>query len=333
MTDFDQYDQNPPTQSELIDYAVKMEAAATADPKIKATRSASISQGNEHSLLMATNGIDFIDSETDYQAVISAIAEDPNGMEVAYDYSIAHHFNDMADPVDVGNKAANDAISQLSPIKPSSKQLPIILSHDAAETFVSAVMASIHGVAVSKNQTFLADQKGKQVLSSEFTLIDDPTIQRGFQSQTADSSGQKSDPITFIENGVLKNFMVTLDSARELGIDPIGRNNGATNLLVLPGTKEVNELLKGIKEGIYITDFTGGTANVNNGDFSRPAVGKLIRDGVITNQAVAEFVVSGNLKDMFKNVTLANDSVKLPDTRHFKSVPTMRIDGAMIAAQ
>jgi len=62
------------------------------------------------------------------------------------------------------------------------------------------------------------------------------------------------------------------------------------------------------------------------GDYSRGAAGFWIENGQPT-YAVSEITVAGNLKDMFKNLVVANDLA-------FKTgidSPTLRIDGMTIA--
>jgi len=63
------------------------------------------------------------------------------------------------------------------------------------------------------------------------------------------------------------------------------------------------------------------------GDYSRGAAGFLIQDGTITTP-VAEFTIAGNLKDMFLNLTPANDL----EFRYGTNVPTLRIEGMTVAS-
>ena len=53
----------------------------------------------------------------------------------------------------------------------------------------------------------------------------------------------------------------------------------------------------------------------------------LIRDGALAGP-VSEFTIAGNLKDMFANLTAANDL----EFRYGTNVPTLRIDGMMVAS-
>jgi PmbA protein len=170
-------------------------------------------------------------------------------------------------------------------------------------------------------------------MSKGITLVDDPAIVRGTSSSTVDAAGLETKKITFIEDGVLKSYNLTLLESRQLGLAPIGRENGLTNSQVLPGAVTPDQLISDIKDGIYIKGFNGGTADVNNGIHSRQAYGTLIKDGKITDIAVDGFVVSGNLKDMFMNVAIANDTPKLPNTNHTFAAPTMRINGITISGK
>ncbi len=333
VADLDLVDQKPPSQTKLINYAKKMEKAAFAVSGVKTARSSNISSNQGYSLLVATNGLDQLTCGTYYQASISAIAEDKNGMEISSSHSLARHFNDMAAPEDVGRQAGKKAVAKLGSTLPDSKQTTIILSQSAAATFFSSVLSAIDGTAVYRGSTFMKDKIGQQVMSSEITIEDDPKIERGIYSKTADSSGMEAKKITFIKDGILQCFNVSLTEARKLGIDPIGRNDGTTNVRIMPGQKSKDELVADIQDGFYIEGFQGGSANVNNGNFSRQAYGTLIENGKITDKAVSGFVVSGNLKDMFMKVIIANDTPDLPNPQRTMAVPTARIDGIKIAGK
>ena len=331
--DLDMADSNPPTHAQLVQYAQDVEKAAMAQPGVKATRSVSISKSADHLLILASNGLDIEEHRTHYSAGASVIAADKNGMQISGESSSARHFNDMAKPDVLGAEAGQRAISKLSPTLPATGEMPIVLDHNAAESFFSSVYSAISGTALHRGATFLKGQLGKQVMSAEITMVDDPTLPRGLGSRTTDTAGLEAKPITFIDKGVLKSYDVSLIEARQLGIEPIGRENGSTNTRVLPGAKTRDELIADIKEGVYIHGFNGGTVDVNSGNHSREAYGVLIKDGKITDIAVSGFVVSGNLKDMFMKAAVANDTPELPSTKHRLAAPTTRIDGVTIAGR
>lgn len=335
VKNLDLFDNNPPDQKAMLDYAKKVEAAALAEQGVKTTRSVNITKTASYSLTLATNGIDVAKSSTMYSASAAVIAEDAKGMQIAGEGSFARHFSDMADPTDLGKISGQKAVSKLGGIQPATAVMPIVLDHSAASQFFSIIYQALDGAEIHKGSSFFKDKLGQAVLSPAVTLVDDPEVLRGASSTQIDAAGLKTDKVTFIDKGVLKCFNATLREARLLGIEPTGREiaGGTTNSSILPGTQTQAELIADIKEGIYIHGFSGGSVNVNNGTHSRQANGVMIKDGQITNIAVDGFVVSGNLKEMFMNVSLANDTPAHPNTKHTLAAPTTRINGVTIAGR
>ena len=81
-----------------------------------------------------------------------------------------------------------------------------------------------------------------------------------------------------------------------------------------------------IKQGFYVTELIGMGVNGVTGDYSRGAAGFWIENGKIT-YPVSEITIAGNLKDMFLNLTPANDLV----FRFGTNAPTIRVEGMTIA--
>lgn len=332
VVDYDLADTNDIKPDQLVDYTKRVEAAAQSHPGVKGVRKVSGSKSASRFFKTATNGLEVHDVTTAFTVGAHVVAQDNQGMEISGEGAVVRHFEDLPEPEELGKKAAQKAVSKLGSVMPVTGKVPVILSHEAAETLLDSVIQAIDGGNVHRETTFLKDKIGQKVMCDEFTLIDDPTILRGISSGLVDTAGMKQDPVTFIENGVLKSFNMSYKEALQLGRDPIGRNNGPTNLIVMPGSKSPQELMADIDDGIYIEAFAGGVASANTGDFSRQAEGRAIKNGHVTDQAVSGFVVAGNLKDMFMNVVLANDTPQLPDPYEYQTaVPTMRLDGLTIS--
>ena len=126
-----------------------------------------------------------------------------------------------------------------------------------------------------------------------------------------------------------------LRAARQLNLEPTGhasRGTGsppspsATNVVLESGMITPAALMADIKKGLYVTDLVGQGVNMITGDYSRGAVGYWIEDGEIA-YPVHEVTVAGNLKDMFKGMTAAND-LKI---RYGIDSPTLRIEGMSMA--
>jgi PmbA protein len=141
--------------------------------------------------------------------------------------------------------------------------------------------------------------------------------------------------MALVEDGVLKTWLLDSATARELGLVTTGHaqrsasstpSPGATNLHLEPGTRAPEQLIEDIDEGCYVTDLSGSGAYMVTGDYSRGASGFWIEKGKRT-YAVSEVTIAGNLNDIFRNVTPANDL----QFRYGTNAPTLRIEGLTIA--
>lgn len=98
---------------------------------------------------------------------------------------------------------------------------------------------------------------------SEFvTIVADATIEKGLGSFGYDDDGVKAQKTVIVDKGILKNFLTSRDTAAKLGDTSNGTNRAdgwqnipivrMTNISLMPGDFEFDELLKGIDYGFYL---------------------------------------------------------------------------------
>jgi len=143
-------------------------------------------------------------------------------------------------------------------------------------------------------------------------------------------------PTVIVEDGVLETWLLDSASARQLGLEPTGHAARGTagapgvstsNLFMAAGRVPVDTLIADIADGVYVTELIGSGVNPVTGDYSRGAAGFRIVSGRIAGP-VAEFTIAGNLKDMYRAMTPANDL----EFRYGVNVPTLRVDGMTVAS-
>ena len=152
----------------------------------------------------------------------------------------------------------------------------------------------------------------------------------GFGTSPFDGEGVPTRRTVVIENGVLKSYLLNTYTAKKLGLQTTGNASrglagtpgiGPGNFFLQPGTRDSEEIIGDIKEGLYVTEFLGHGVNLVTGDFSRGATGIWISGGELDLSGRRDHV-AGNLKDMFFNISeIANDlefrgSVASPDDPH-----------------
>ena len=99
-----------------------------------------------------------------------------------------------------------------------------------------------------------------------------------------------------------------------------------TNVALTQGDKSRADLIRDMGTGLLVTSFIGSTINPNTGDYSRGAAGFWIENGEIT-YPVNEITIAGNLIDMLKRITPANDA-----RQHLsRVVPSLLVEGLTLA--
>ncbi len=150
---------------------------------------------------------------------------------------------------------------------------------------MAPIMACLNGRAVMRGISPLKDRLGEEIFAQSFSLIEDGTLDGGLGSQLYDNQGVACRRTPLIENGVLREYLLDLESAQRLGRQPIGTGSpggaGPNNLLVCPGDTRWEDLLKGMKKGIVIDQTMGAWAgNPYTGTVTgNIALGYLVIDG------------------------------------------------------
>ncbi|MEC8029248.1 MAG: metallopeptidase TldD-related protein, partial [Pseudomonadota bacterium] len=112
-------------------------------------------------------------------------------------------------------------------------------------------------------------------------------------------------------------------AARGIGSPP---SPSASNLYIEPGSVSLKELIQKIGEGLYVTELIGMGVNGVTGDYSRGAAGYWIENGELA-YPVSEITIAGNLKDMFKHITPADDL----SFRYSINAPTLLVEEMTLA--
>jgi PmbA protein len=325
---------------ERINYARRAESAALAvDPRIKNSDGGSFDAATGHKILANSHG--FVGEFRRSYCSVSAVPiaqTDEGSMQRDYWYSVARSIGRLESPEHVGKVAAQRTLRRLGARKVKTAHVPIIFDPLVATSILGHIFEGINGDSVYRGASFLAGKLGQKVAADQVTVIDDGTMVGGFGSSPFDGEGVPTRRTVVIENGVLKSYLMNTYTARKLGLQTTANASrglagtpgiGAGNYFLQAGTKTPQQLISGVAEGLYVTEFLGHGANLVTGDYSRGASGLWISGGELA-YPVEEITVAGNLKEMFFNVSeIANDL----EFRGSMASPTIRIDGLMVGGE
>ncbi|NOZ42322.1 MAG: TldD/PmbA family protein [Alphaproteobacteria bacterium] len=337
IPELDLYDDTEKSADELQQLARTLEEVALGVSGVTNSEGAGASTSRGLVATANSNGFSHSYASSHFSVSISVIAGTDATMERDYAYSSKRYFSDLRDPVAVGQEAAERVLHRLGPRKAKTCQLPVIFDPRVSRTLLGHLAGAINGSAIARGTSFLKDRMGEQIFSRNITIIDDPHLRRGPSSRPFDGEGCRNGRLTMVEDGILRAWTLDSASARQLGLTSNGRASrgtssppspATTNLYLARGRRSPAELMADLAAGFYVTDLIGMGVNGLTGDYSRGASGFWIEDGQIT-YPVNEVTIAGNLKDMFLNMTAADDL----EIKYGTDAPTIRVDGMIIAGE
>jgi len=290
----------------MIEMAQLAESAALETKGIVVDE-AGISMGEGRSIYANSNGFLGQKQGSNSSMSLVAIAESNGQMERDYWWDAVRDFNDIMPADALGKKAAKRTIARTGAKKIKSTKAPVLFDPSISQGLVGHMLSAISGSSLYQEASFLKDDLNNQILPEWFEINEDPFAIGGFASRNYDSNGVATKQRNIIESGVLKGFLLSVYSARRLGLKTTGNAGGAHNLFVKSNDISFDAALKQMGTGLLVTSVMGQGINTVTGDYSRGASGFWVENGEI-QFPVNELTIASNLKDMYKNVVLvAND--------------------------
>jgi len=326
-------DPTEPTTEKLEKDALACEAAGLNVAGVTKSMGAGASWSRSGFVLATSSGFVGSFERSGFSLSASMVAGEGTSMERDYDFDSAIHQNDLKSAEEIGTSAGDRVIKRIGPRQVKSGSYSVVCDPRISSGILGTLMGAVNGSSIARKTSFLRDQMGKQITSAGVNIIDDPLMKRRMGSKVFDGEGIATEKLQFVEDGVLQQWVLDGATARELSLSTNGRASrgetgirpSTTNCYMENGTRSSQELISDIKEGLYLTETIGHGINMVTGDYSKGATGFWIVDGEIAFP-VAEITVAGNLKDMFLNMTPANDL----EFRYGTNAPTLLIDGMTI---
>jgi len=174
-----------------------------------------------------------------------------------------------------------------------------------AAGLLGAYVQATSGGALYRKTTFLGESLGKRVLAPHIDIVEDPFTLRGKGSAPFDDEGVRTARRKVVSAGRVQGYFLSTYSARKLGMRTTGNAGGSHNLtmssrLTRPGDS-LDEMLRKLGTGLFVTELMGQGVNYVTGDYSRGAAGYWVENGVIVHP-VEEVTIAGNLREMFKQI-------------------------------
>jgi len=133
-----------------------------------------------------------------------------------------------------------------------------------------------------------------------------------------DDEGTIAEDAILIENGILKSYMHSKESARHFGAKPQGNARGflfsdeplirMRNTAVLPGKSKLGDMIASVDDGYYLIKSGNGQADTTSEFMFSVDMGYEIKNGKI-GKALRETTISGVAFEMLKTVDMISDDM------------------------
>jgi PmbA protein len=288
--------------------AVRCESAARADARIVNSDGASVNTaqrvhvyGNSHGFVGAKTG-------TRHSISCAVIAEDGQGMQRDFWYSIARDPGKLADAEAIGQEAARRTLARLGARPVRTGRYPVLFVPRLASGLFGHVLSALTGSAQYRQATFLLDSAGQKIMPTALTLEEQPHLPGAMGSAAFDADGVATWRKPFIEGGVVRHYVLSGYSGRRLGMATTGNAGGVHNLIVQGPQQPFAALLREMGTGLLVTELMGQGVNLVTGDYSRGVGGFWVEGGEIA-YPVQEVTIAANLKDMIQGIVGLGDDV------------------------
>ncbi len=228
-----------------------------------------------------------------------------------------------------------EAINSINKKVIKSGKYDVILSTTFTSKILGAFSKLLSKEEIRKKYSCLENKLNKKIFSDKITIIEDPSNKEYPSYNKFDNEGVETYKKTIIDKGILKMYLYNNKEALIDNTKSTGNGYGsidARNIIITPGTKTEEELIKEMNSGLYIKDYqsTGGVVlNPTTGAISIQVTGCIIENG----QKVDSFETSILTTTIFE---LLSNVVDLSNTIEFKkassAAPSLHIKDMSISS-
>jgi TldD protein len=188
---------------------------------------------------------------------------------------------------------------------------PGVLLHEA-------VGHGLEGDFNRKGSSTFSGRIGQRVAARGVTVVDDGTLPDRRGSLNVDDEGCATQRNVLIEDGILRGYIQDSLNARLMGVPRTGNGRREsyahvpmprmTNTCMLAGDRSPEEIVAGIKRGLYAVNFGGGQVDITSGKFVFSASEAFwVEDGKIQYPVKGATLIGNGPEAMTRVTQIGND--------------------------
>lgn len=307
-----------PTEKKKADLFALEKAILAKDKRIIEAANISYNESSSELIILNSHGLKLKQKNNNFAFVGVAVAKENSETKTNFDLILDNDYNNV-NIDELAEKIVNGALDKLGGTPTDSKKMKVVLSPDVFASLTSIYINSADAERVQKRSSLFVNKLNTKVASTKVTISEKP-LAKTVYARSFDDEGVATSNKDIIKKGILTTYLYNLETAKKDGVETTGNGYkaggkigaGVATLFIKPGKFTKEQLFEKVNEGIYITELEGMNAGINavSGNFSLKAEGFLIENGKKT-RPVALITVSGNLLELFQNITAVGSDTKM----------------------
>lgn len=283
----------------------------------------SYSEIYEKKRIVNSNGVDIETACHLYEFVPEIVTKEKDST-TSYDRVYLKTNKDSLNMKDNLIKDIKMALKQAKKEKLETKKYDIIVDSTVMKSVLSNFIDMLSATNIRQKISCLEGKLNEKVFSDKLTIVEDPKNEDYPGATIFDDEGTETEKKEIIKDGVLKTYLYNIKEAKEQNQKTTGNGYSSIstrNMYIKPGDKTLEEMMKKLKNGIYITDCMGSmntAINPNTGNISLQVFGFIIENGEIkcgfepSVMTTTIFELLSNIEEIENQVTFIKRSVGSP---------------------
>lgn len=283
----------------------------------------SYSEIYEKKRIVNSNGVDIETACHLYEFVPEIVTKEKDST-TSYDRVYLKTNKDSLNMKDNLIKDIKMALKQAKKEKLKTQKYDIIVDSTVMKSILSNFIDMLSATNIRQKISCLEGKLNEKVFSDKLTIIEDPKNEDYPGATIFDDEGTETEKKEIIKDGVLKTYLYNIKEAKEQNQKTTGNGYSSIstrNMYIKPGDKTLEEMMKKLKNGIYITDCMGSmntAINPNTGNISLQIFGFIIENGEIkcgfepSVMTTTIFELLSNIEEIENQVTFIKQSVGSP---------------------
>jgi len=314
-------------QSTLIDYVKTLDNIVTEKYKKLTSRTIVANCLDMEKLLVVSDGADshFYQPRSMIYIFMTAETDDGIPVELLERFGGFGHFDaHFTDPALLTGKldALYDALMhKREGVYSNAGLCKCVLHPDLAGMLAHEAVGHTVEADIVMGGSVAGFNLGKQVASELVSMVDFAHTALGKTCPLpvyVDDEGTVAEDAVLIENGILKGFLHSKESAQHFGVKPQGNARAfkfsdeplirMRNTVILPGKSKLDEMIASIDNGYYLVKTGNGQADTTGEFMFSIELGYEIKNGKL-GKAIRETTISGVAFEMLKTVDMLSDDM------------------------